>query len=755
VRVEPLGRRLHLSAGDPDLGFSGDGRAALNFPGAPFVVADTAVATDGKVVVGGTKGLSMAVARFNADGTLDTGFGNGGLFESSRSAAVTSVAVQGDGKIVLGLGPVTDPGGLDLQIGRLLANGMSFDPGFGANGVAHIAEEWDGSTVNDVMVQRDGKILGAGSVSTSDILDIEREFAVVRYEADGSPDASFGGGDGVHDASMGGFDEATAVTVDYNGNNVSNPLYGTIVAVGGGAGISDRFQVLRLRPDGGADGGLDGDGKLTSPDLSSLGAEQAVGVVVQAGGKIVVAGTAYSPSDGNLRKFLVARYNPGGTLDAAFGGANSGSTQLDLGGRDEVGAIAIGYHSTVGNLIVSGGRNGQFAVAALTPDGTLDSRFSGDGILTTTIPGIATGLFATGNMFPPVRKLVLAGGNGQVARYVDVGSLISVGTFQPQMYEQGAVGTSFVVARTVALPFAETVVLNTIGTATTLGSSRDFNASGVLFGNGQTTSTEVVIPAGATTATAVLTPVDDALVEGDETIGFDVLTALTYDAGATHSTTLVVRDNDTVGGPVVIDSGFGFETYPQRATIAFNQSVVTTFTVGDLEVTRTGGGAAPLYSLDYDNVTNTGTVVFYNGLVDGDYTARVKSSGVKSVGGVPMAADHTFGFFVLAGDANRDRKVDFQDLVVLAQNYNAAGKAFGEGDFSYNGAVDFADLVILAQRYNTSLPTPAPSVLGADLVSPAAGAVYAARDSDTSVFASAPLIRAPAARPRPLPKYRQ
>jgi hypothetical protein len=44
-------------------------------------------------------------------------------------------------------------------------------------------------------------------------------------------------------------------------------------------------------------------------------------------------------------------------------------------------------------------------------------------------------------------------------------------------------------------------------------------------------------------------------------------------------------------------------------------------------------------------------------------------------------------------------------MVVLAQNYNAAGKTFGQGDFNYDGKVDFNDLVILAQRYNTSLPS--------------------------------------------------
>jgi hypothetical protein len=62
----------------------------------------------------------------------------------------------------------------------------------------------------------------------------------------------------------------------------------------------------------------------------------------------------------------------------------------------------------------------------------------------------------------------------------------------------------------------------------------------------------------------------------------------------------------------------------------------------------------------------------------------------------------------MAGDANRDRTVDFNDLAVLAQNYNTAGgMTFDRGDFNYDGNVDFNDLAMLAQRYNTSLSPPA------------------------------------------------
>jgi hypothetical protein len=86
----------------------------------------------------------------------------------------------------------------------------------------------------------------------------------------------------------------------------------------------------------------------------------------------------------------------------------------------------------------------------------------------------------------------------------------------------------------------------------------------------------------------------------------------------------------------------------------------------------------------------------------------------------------------LPGDANRDRAVDFQDLALLAQNYNTTGRTWSQGDFTGDGSVDFLDLAKLAQNYNTSLTgTPAP---GAALDFQAAvAAAFAATAESTKV----------------------
>ncbi|HEY7117150.1 MAG TPA: hypothetical protein VH475_11210, partial [Tepidisphaeraceae bacterium] len=85
----------------------------------------------------------------------------------------------------------------------------------------------------------------------------------------------------------------------------------------------------------------------------------------------------------------------------------------------------------------------------------------------------------------------------------------------------------------------------------------------------------------------------------------------------------------------------------------------------------------------------------------------IRAASVTDSTGQPMDADFTADFFILSGDANRDRAVDFNDLVVLAQNYNVTGgKLWADGDFTGDANVDFNDLVTLAQQYNTTLPPP-------------------------------------------------
>jgi len=146
-------------------------------------------------------------------------------------------------------------------------------------------------------------------------------------------------------------------------------------------------------------------------------------------------------------------------------------------------------------------------------------------------------------------------------------------------------------------------------------------------------------------------------------------------------------------------------------TLDFDAPVAATLRASDLHLRNLTTGqpvdSATLH-LDVSVAADRATVTFATPLLDGNYQLTLPAGTVRDSAGIALAADVTSDFFVLAGDANRDRSVDFNDLVKLAQNYNTTGgKTYADADFTGDGNVNFNDLVVLAQNYNTSLPQPA------------------------------------------------
>jgi hypothetical protein len=156
--------------------------------------------------------------------------------------------------------------------------------------------------------------------------------------------------------------------------------------------------------------------------------------------------------------------------------------------------------------------------------------------------------------------------------------------------------------------------------------------------------------------------------------------------------------------PLTLAGRFLFEQYPHRINVTFSEDVSETLSETDILVQPLGGGTAiTLTGLDYDFLSHTATFDIAAGVLpEGRYRATVRPSGIADAHSNLMLETYRFDFHVLAGDANRDGRVDFDDLLILAQNYGGAG-SFAEGDFDYSGAVNFDDLLLLAQRYDTGL----------------------------------------------------
>lgn len=540
---ERLERRTLLNAGDFDATFGGgDGMARLSFPGRSFTVHDVAVQADRKVVAAGTRFRTAAVARLNADGSVDTTFGQAGLTElSGRSIQVFSgVALQLDGGIIV-VGhdlPLTS-----VVVARLLPDG-ALDAAFGSGGVV-MTRIGDSAGGTDVAIQNDGKIVVAGTARTGTINN-NNDFVVVRYHPNGSLDTSFGAG-GIRLAGFDGEEFVTALAIDYNGNFQSNPWYGTIAVVGiqgfpEGEPRDTSFAVARLTPGGAFDNSFDGNGRLITRFPG--GVSDARGVVIQPGGKIVAVGSKRFPGKRGIdHVFAMVRYLPNGALDTAFGSDGTGRVETDFGGvsSDRAYDVAPGH---LGGLLVTGVSSGKLAVAAYTRDGVLDSRFDRDGLVTTTFPaGSAAIALSSG------RKFVIAGSDGHVARLVDVGSLITMGSLDTTAAEGGGNPASFIVARTERLPYAERIFLEVSGTATRPRNFRnrppDYDTVGMTFGmEFSTEPTYADIPANETFTVMTINPREDTAAEGDETAVFSIAPYEFYDIDTARRVTLVIADNE-------------------------------------------------------------------------------------------------------------------------------------------------------------------------------------------------------------------
>ena len=161
--------------------------------------------------------------------------------------------------------------------------------------------------------------------------------------------------------------------------------------------------------------------------------------------------------------------------------------------------------------------------------------------------------------------------------------------------------------------------------------------------------------------------------------------------------------------PRLLDRSFEYET-GHGVTFHFSESVNPSFSPADLTLTNLTNNTvipAGAMAIAFDGSTaHLGFPGLANGILpDGNYRATLNSAGVTDVAGNTLASSDLLDFFVLAGDANRDRVVNFDDLLILVQNYGQTGRTFSRGNFDYSaeGRVDFSDLLLLAQRYETSL----------------------------------------------------
>lgn len=371
---------LHAEGEVLDPTFGDGGKVTTSFVAAGVSsddAQDVVIQPDGKIVVVGSvtpfkRVPAMAVARYNEDGSLDETFGVMGRVVTQLAlggSRGTAVALQADGKIVV-VGTVNKTASLqDFALVRFNPDG-SLDTTFGVDGLA--STDFGGTIDNakDVVIDDQGRIVVVGGSPSA------RTIEVARYDANGALDKSFGH-DGLVMSAVGV--DAQAVTLQADGR----------IVIGGSAQNSlngdMNFVVVRLEPDGSFDASFGVGGAITT-DFAQ-GRDTVSTVLIQSDGRIIAGGTV-SIKNSNASEFGLVRYLPDGTIDPTFG--DGGLTITDLGSESEW--VADGQLESDGRIVFFGSSQNDFAIVRYSADGVIDPMFGTDGVVradfsTPTQPG--------------------------------------------------------------------------------------------------------------------------------------------------------------------------------------------------------------------------------------------------------------------------------------------------------------------------------------------------------------------------------
>ncbi len=314
----------------------------------------------------------LAAGAHAAPGDLDTTFYGNGIeitaIGSGHDSGYSVIQQRADDKLVVA-GSSNNGSDYDFAVVRYNSKGV-LDATFDGDGRLTTAIGPGDDVGTSVIQQTDGKLVIAGYSYNGSNYD----FALVRYNSDGSLDTTFSG-DGKLTTAIGSGDDF--------GAEVIQQVDGKLVVAGSSHnGSDDDFALVRYNSDGSLDTTFSGDGKLTTAIGS--GYDSGGSVIQQADGKLVVAGRSYSGINYNY-DFALVRYNSEGSLDTTFSG--DGRLTTAIGSGDDLGASII--QQSDGKLVVAGSSsinyNDDFALVRYNSDGSLDATFSGDGKLTTAV----------------------------------------------------------------------------------------------------------------------------------------------------------------------------------------------------------------------------------------------------------------------------------------------------------------------------------------------------------------------------------
>jgi uncharacterized delta-60 repeat protein len=406
--------------GNLDPTFDGDGVAVVNVVTGPFAppppgttpptgAAETArgigVQSNGKIVIAGqaetatspaptdSRDLDIYVSRLNADGTLDTSFGDGGTRR------------------------------IDLSNGDSTDNAIVTDQAYGLNILADNKIVVTAARGTDI-VERPGKT--------------DRDFALIQLSADGALDPGFSGGGGepgvsIFGASAAGrnFSENARQTVVQPDGKLVTAGYSSLPESSPGAGdnLTNRPILARVAPNGTLDASFGTGGIATAEVLGPKPAGgEAYDIGRQSDGKFVLTG--YGTRTGGPVDVVAYRFNADGTWDQTFG--SGGATVYDRAGLEDRGRDLVVLPDDRTVIVGSTAPNASGPMAQLNalvymlkPDGKPDASFGSDGAISVHLGGPSDALFGS-TLLPGGRKVVAAGYRGALPNAGDEAALVRI-----------------------------------------------------------------------------------------------------------------------------------------------------------------------------------------------------------------------------------------------------------------------------------------------------------------------------------------
>ncbi len=275
----------YLADGNADASFGQGGIVLTDFSGKTDSALAISLQPDGHLFVAGVststdKKDSLALARYNNDGSLDSSFGSGGKVSSEFAGRISLIRFQADGKFVVA-GSTTNS---DFTLARYQADG-SPDKAFGVDGIITTAFSAAYAVVNDLIFTPQGQLIAVGTAGSDPLFLDTADIAMVRYQANGSIDENFGSQGIVNLDFADQYELGNAVVVQPDGN----------IIVGGFIGqyplffsldLGD-FLLLRLTPNGQLDPGF-GEAGVIKTDFGRE--DQAFVMSLQKDGRLLVGG---------------------------------------------------------------------------------------------------------------------------------------------------------------------------------------------------------------------------------------------------------------------------------------------------------------------------------------------------------------------------------------------------------------------------------------------------------------------------------